>query len=219
MRVFRAIFAIPAILLACPWARAAVFVQSVPFNLSASGTTTTSPLVNSGDLTGTVDPFNPSLGTLSSFDVVWHMTYTLDCVNDASGMGTGSSISCGGNFFLGGTSYDGDGGGNSNGGPPNSSYTAAFQINHSNSFAVAQAGISYNPALLATVTGGSSYPAAYGISITPNLSHVSSWSASAVGSVTVSYNYTAVPEPLSAATVGAGLVAVAVGIRRRQSVR
>jgi hypothetical protein len=211
--------AIPAVLLASLSAHAAVFVQTVPFNLTASGTTSTSALVNSGDLTGTVAPFNPGFGTLTSFNVVWHLTYTLNCVNDASGTGTSSSISCGGTFYLNGTGYDGDGGGNGNGAAPNASYVVTFDLDHSNSFAVDQSGVSYSPALLAAVTGGSSFPVAYSSPTTPNLGHVSSWSASAVGSVQVSYNYTPVPEPLSAAMVGAGLVAVAVGFRRRQPVR
>ena len=219
MRLLPVVVVIPAVLLTSLSARAAVFVQSVPFSLSASGTTTTSPLVNSGDLTGTVDPFNPSLGTLTSFQVVWHMTYTLDWTNDSSGTGTSSSMSGGGSFSINGTSYAGNGGGNGNSGPANASLNTGFVIDESNSFDVAQAGVSYSPALLAAVTGGTSFPVAYGMSTTPSLGNVSSWSASAIGSVAVSYTYTAVPEPLSTGMMTASLLAVVAGIRRRQQAR
>ena len=214
---FRPVFvAIPVVLLTSLSARAAVFVQSLPFNLTASGTTATSPLVNSGDLTASVSPFNPGFGTLTSFSVIWHMAYTLNWTNDSSGENTASSISGGGNYSLNGTSYNGDGGGNGNDGLANESLTTSYTIDDTDSFTVANAGVNYSPALLAAVTGGSSFPIVFDMSVTPNLGNVSSWSASAVGSVKVSYTYTPAPEPLSTGMVTAGLLAVAAGIRRRQ---
>ncbi|HTH46696.1 MAG TPA: PEP-CTERM sorting domain-containing protein [Candidatus Limnocylindria bacterium] len=219
MRLLPVVVAIPAVLLTSLSARAAVFVQSIPFNLSTSGTTTTGPLVSSGDLTGTVDPFNPSLGTLTSFSVVWHMSYTLNWTNDSSGENTESSFSGGGNYSLNGTVYNGDGGGNGNDGPANASLTTSYTIDDNDSFTVANAGVNYSPALLAAVTGGSPFPVVFDMSVTPSLGNVSSWSASAVGSVTVSYTYTAVPEPLSTGMMTASLLAMAAGLRRRQQAR
>ncbi len=219
MRLRPCFVAIPAVLLTSLSAHAAVFVQNFPFNFSASGTTTTSPLVNSGDLTATVSPFNPGFGTLTSFKVVWHMAYNLSWTNDSSGENTESSISGSGVYFINGTDYNGDGGGGGNDGAANEFLTASVTIDDSDSFNVANAGINYSSALLAAVVGGSSFPVAYNVSVTPNLGNVSSWSASAVGSVQVSYTYTPAPEPLSTGLVTAGLLAVAAGIRHRQRAR
>lgn len=192
---------------------AALFVQEVPLSFSASGTTATAVLTDSDDMTVSFNPFNASLGTLNSFRVEWSVTYQLNFVNNSNGA-TGT-ISAGGNYSLAGRSYDGNGDGDGNSGPSGVPLSAGFTVSNNTLFPVADAGVTYDPGLLTAVTGASPFNALWNSATTPSFQDVTSWSASAIGSVKLTYDYTAVPEPADAG-IAAGVVALGavLGLRR-----
>lgn len=213
--------AIPALILTSLSGHAAVFVQTTPFNFSASGSNVASELVPEGALSATVNPFNPGIGTLTSFSVVWSMNYGLEWTNDSSGMETASLMEAGGSLILGGITYGGAGGGSSNGEESGAfeHLSLSFSIAATDTHSSPTVDFSYDPSIWGIVTGGSPFTVAHDITMSPQLGHVSSWSATGVGSVQVSYTYTPAPEPLSTGLATAGLLAVAVGVRHRQRAR
>jgi hypothetical protein len=190
---------------------AALFVQEVPFSFSASGTTATAPLTDAGDFTASFNPFNASLGTLNSFRVEWNVAYQMNFTNSVNG-GNGS-ISASGTYYLGGLGYSGNGGGDGDSGNAGVPLEAGFGVLGDTLFSTSS--ITYNPAILALVTGPDSFDAVWDSSTTPYFEGVAGWSATATGSVKLTYDYTPVPEPADAGIAAAFVAAgVAVGFRR-----
>ena len=90
-----------------------------------------------------------------------------------------------------------------------------------NTYTPANAGITYNPATLAAVTGGSTFNLTFknssGNTAYATYSNVVSATSTFTAGLTVTYNYTAaVPEP-SFAVVGLALAAATVVVRRRRA--
>ena len=177
-------------------------------------------LSNLNGVSFSVNPFNSSLGTLDSFTTVWNLNIT------GSGVGADSSASLtvqyGGTVYVNSSSYNGTGNGDSTGGAGPFT-TLSKSSTMTNTYTVANAGITYDPAILTALTGGSQFSASYsnGTSNTAYATYVNATSATATftAGLTVTYNYTAaVPEP-SFAVVGLALAAGTVVVRRRRAAR
>jgi hypothetical protein len=201
---------------------AGVVTQTFNYTDTKSGTGS-GTLINSNlnGVTFTVNPFNSALGTLDSFTLAWSISMTGDGVGDAGG--GGMSIGYGGSAFVNTTTYNGigNGAGTSGIGPFS---TLSKSDSMTNAYTVANAGVTYDPVILAAITGGSTFSMSYknGSSNTAYASYTNVVSATSTftAGLTVTYNYTAapaaVPEP-SVAVVGLALAAATVVVRRRRA--
>jgi hypothetical protein len=174
---------------------------------------------NSNGLIGTgFNPFNSSLGTLRSFQIDWTVTITASGTTSASGGNLSQSL--GGSLLLNTTNYGGMGGGNNTGGGPNVPIgPISANATDTKSWLVSEAGTSYDAALLATVTGGSTFDLKF---VSPDkTSYATMASVNSVmnGSVTLTYTYdpapNPVPEPTSMA-IGSVLFTGLIAMRRRR---
>ena len=209
----------------CGSSNAGVVTQTFNFTDTKSGAGSGTFInANSSGATFTVNPFNTSLGTLDSFTFAWSLGMTGNGVGDAGG---GSmSISYGGTTYVNTTSYNGGGAGDSTGGIGTFS-TLSKSSSITNNFTPANAGSTYDPAILATVTGGSAFSMSYNNGPSAdtaysNYTNVVSATSTFTTDLTVTYNYTgapaSVPEP-SFAVAGAALAAAMVVVRRRRAAR
>lgn len=161
-------------------------------------------------------PFDSSLGTLESFTISLALDYDGFQTNGA--IGSGFSISSGGSITLDGIDVSGTGNGSGNGGAPFSNISATVPINFSHPLLVADAGDTYDPAILTAVQGGSPFEVRFehNPSISPADDATSFRYEVREGSqISLTYNYEPIPEPGSA-TLGllAGLFALAQRRRR-----
>jgi hypothetical protein len=190
-------------------------VQTFPFNFSNSGD---SPLViaNNGDFSGQAQPFNPLLGPLVSFEIAWNITMTgAGIAGDPSGTIGSSGASAG--YYFAGVGYSGNGNGNGDSGPLDEPLSFSFNIVSSHLFLVSNAGVTYDPAMLDAVVGGSSFPILWdtGYSVSANNAH--SLSGTAIGSLKLTYTY--LPEASTNFAMGLAFAAVGgVVWRRRKAV-
>jgi hypothetical protein len=197
---------------------AGVVTQVKNFNDTQSGSGA-GTFVHSGTagLSDSFNPFDSSLGTLDSFSIAWVVALNANGSADAGG-GT-VQVQMGGSFYVDTNSYSGGGGGDNTGSGPFGTFrTVTAVVTNTQSFLVSNAGVSYNPAILASVTGGTPFQLSYGSGsnvITTSYSGTSSVTAVMTGSATLTYNYTAapVPEP-SSMLIGGSLFAGVAGMRR-----
>ncbi|MEI7900901.1 MAG: hypothetical protein WCK89_11655 [bacterium] len=186
--------------------RAATATQSANFSASNAGSlyngSGSTNLVESGFFSADMQPFNAALGTLQSFTVKWEVSGLL------SGTGGPEGGSASGNFtnpdgcyfMIAGGIHGGGGGGNGNGAGPGQSFEVIFPatgpIFSEQTFTVANAGVSYDPAILAAITGTSSFPVAFTSAANVSYGNVVNLAASVSGKVTFTYTY----EPASGGT-------------------
>lgn len=148
----------------------------------------------------TVQPFNTALGTLTSTTIVWASTASFSgTVGAAPGTG-GTSFSFGGSYFVDGATYGGNGTDDRGGG--NSGETFSVNIasyGNTDLFPTSNAGVTYNPAILADFIGTNPYPISY-LGSNPGSSpyrfdytNIASGSASFTTTASVSYDYVAAP--------------------------
>ena len=169
---------------------------------------------NSGNDVATVLSFDTNLGTLDSVDVNWDWGVSFSGVTGASGGNVG--LNMGGNTYLGTTGYGGTGTGGGSGAAPNTPFSAeAPQVFVRTNFTAAGAGVTYNPAIWAMISGNSSYTAklAHGDSA-QTYTGLASGTFTANADLVVTYNYTAVPEPSACALLGLGVLGLAARRRR-----
>lgn len=206
-------------------ASAATLLQTRSFTIDESYTAVTGPtqVFDDNYLSGTVDPFNGSLGTLESFTLTWTLSgnYTGPLANP----GGATSIGYNGDFLIQGLTFptsangDGSGGGGFGGGGAggtivNIAFTSpAAPTSFTRTFFVSGAGSDYDAAILTAVLGGSPLTLKWNtaLSITGNFDTLD---VDGAGSVQLTYNYTAVPEP-SAALLGLAAAGF-IGLRRRR---
>jgi len=173
-----------------------------------------------------VNPFDTSLGTLTSFSMAWSLVASTNFTvapppgNRGGGSASGS---VGGGFLVGGKSagMGGSGGGGTGAGPGGSgSYN--WVMDRSRTWLAAQAGVTYDPALLALVTGSTPFDLRWD-TVQPYAlfaSNVVDLVGTLAVDVTMQYDYTpasvppAVPEPGSLALVAAAGLAGLVRRRR-----
>jgi hypothetical protein len=180
-------------------------VQTFPFNFSNSGD---GPLtvVNNGDFSGQAQPFNPLLGPLVSFEIAWDLTMTgAGIAGNPSGTIGSSGASAG--FYFAGVGYSGNGGGNGESGPMGDSLSFSFNILDSDLFLASNAGVTYDPAMLAAVLGGSSFPILWDTGYGVSASNAHTLSGTAIGSLKLTYTYL----PEASTNVAMGLAFAAVG--------
>jgi hypothetical protein len=204
----------------CGLGHAATVSRTVNFSDTVSTSGTGEILhADSNGLIGTgFNPFVSSLGTLTSFQIDW--TVTIVASGTTSATGGNLSQSLGGALFLNTTSYSGMGNGNNTGGGANLPIgPISATATDTNSFLVSEAGTSYNPALLAAVTGGSSFDLKFVSSVETSYTTMASVNSVMNGSVTLTYTYdpapNPVPEPTSLA-IGSVLFTGLIAMRRRR---
>lgn len=143
--------------------------------------------------TANFEPFDASLGTLQSFTVRCRLNGALVGVaGDAEGTGSASS-GFGGAFSIGGAAFDGTGGPGGNGvADAGSPLEVAIGIpDYERNLTVANAGVSYDPAILAAVTGNAPYPISFntGGGVMVNFANVADLQASLGGMISITYIY------------------------------
>lgn len=199
--------------------QAATVSRTVNFSNTISGSG--SGAIQNADGNGLIgtnfNPFDNSLGTLQSFQVLWTVSVTASGVSSASQNGSLTS-SLSGTVYFSTSSYAGFGGGQNASGVPGSSISATGTGTNNKFFLVSDANVNYDPFILATVTGGSLFDLSFssgGISTTigTTFNDMASISSEMTGSVTLTYFYAAsgVPEPTSFAIVSVlctGLIAM-----------
>lgn len=201
--------------------QAATVVQTVEFDYSDSYVLPAGESVSHVDATffsGSFLPFSASLGTLESITISWVVENTVSGNTNASG--NTPQLSFGSSLYVNASSYSGMGGGGSTGGPPGTPFSMPANTSNTTTLQVADFGGSYDPAILAAITGVDSYDVSYPSAITlANLSaHDMAFDVVTSGTVTVTYNYAAVPEPASCAAL-VGLVALGFVASRRRGQR
>jgi hypothetical protein len=143
--------------------------------------------------TANFEPFDSSLGTLQSFTVRCRLNGALvGMAGDAEGTGSASS-GFGGAFSIGGAAFDGTGGPGGNGvADAGSPLEVAIGIpDYERNLTVANAGVSYDPAILAAITGNAPYPISFntGGGVMVNFANVADLQASLGGMISITYIY------------------------------
>lgn len=191
-------------------------VQTFPFNFSNSGSAGPLTIVSVGDFTATAQPHDTGIGPLVSFQIDWDITFsgTGIATDDGASIGSGS---VGGAYELNGISYNGNGGSNGDGGALSEPLSFTFNVSDSSTYLASNAGITYNPGLLAAVTGATTFPLEWTSQYALGASSATSLTGSAIGSVRLTYTYL----PEASTNVAMGLAFAAVGgvvWRRRKAV-
>jgi hypothetical protein len=154
----------------------------------------------------TVQPFNAALGTFTSATVVWSTTAAFTgTVGTESGTGN-ASFSFSGTYDVDGAPYFGNGSGNGNVGNPGDTFsTSVASFGSSRLFLASDAGVNYDPNILADFIGANAYPIAYSNAANPSSSpngfyytNISSGSAVFTTTATVTYDYVAAPSVAAA---------------------
>lgn len=198
---------------------AGVVTQVKNFNDTQSGSGAgTFVHAGPGGLSDSFNPFNSSLGTLDSFSIAWVIDLTSSGTAGADG---GSlQVQMGGTFLVNTASYNGGGDGDSSGNGPFSVLpTINANLTNTSNFLVSNAGVTYDPQILASVTGNTPFQLSFSNgdnnAVYTNYTGAASVSAVMASSVTLTYNYTGapVPEP-SSMLIGGSLFAGVAGMRR-----
>jgi hypothetical protein len=189
-------------------ARAAVQEQSAPFTYNNAGHlisgTGAGQLMDGAVSQGTFTPFNPALGTLTSCTVTFTATAEISGTADAlAGMDGSVSATLGGSFFLDGRAFNGTGNGMA---PvtaaPGSPLAATLVVDgFSYTFRPENAGQSYDPAILQSLTGSAAFPLEFRPSgNTVTYSNAVDLAVSVNGVLKLTYEY--VPAPVVPAITG-----------------
>jgi hypothetical protein len=177
---------------------AATATQSANLSASNAGSlyngTGSANLVNSGFFSTDMLPFKASLGTLQSFTVKWEVGGLLSATSGPAGGNASGTL--GGTFMINGCGYSGGGGGNGNGAGPDQPFDVIFpmpSIVSEQTFSVADAGVGYDPAILAAVTNATPLAVSFDSAATVTYGTVVNLAASVTGKVSLTYTYAPPP--------------------------
>lgn len=195
---------------------AATVVQSFPFSdnqiLTASGTQVSAPYFSAS-----AQPFNSSLGTLTSFTIVWDVDVAATITAAPTDGFSASASGFGGTFLVNSIGYNGTGSGGGQGVGPGATDSFTFGINSSQEFLVSNAGVTYDPTILNFVTGASPLELTWDTGLSWDLTGTGSLDSTITGSVTITYDYVASPIPEPSSTVAiAGLCGAGLVVLRRR---
>lgn len=156
--------------------------------------------------TFSVQPFNASLGTLTKTTIVWATTAAFNgTIGSAAGNGS-ASFSFGGTYYVDGVSYAGNGSGNGGGGNPSDTFSVSIaSYGDTEEFLTSNAGVTYDPNILADFIGALAFPITYENTSNPGNSpyrfaytNISSGSACFTTTASVTYDYVAAPSAAAA---------------------
>ena len=163
----------------------------------------------SSTITATFDKFDPTLGVLTDASFAYDYRLNVTATTGPNG-GTVSGVA-GGPFEINDQARGGSGNGGSASGSPNTMAVVPFPVGGTQAADAADL-----PGLIATGPGQSNtfdYDLRADIRFDPQMSATASCNVTGASSVTVTYTFTAVPEPTSLALLGLG--GVAPLLRRR----
>ncbi|MGE9269047.1 MAG: PEP-CTERM sorting domain-containing protein [Verrucomicrobiales bacterium] len=169
-------------------------------------------------LSATFNPYAGNPGDLVSFTVEWSLTFSGTQLNSVGGSGGGISVSASGTFYFEDMGYNGNIYGNGNGGGPGQTVNTSFMVSEEDVFLAANAGSTYNPAILSLVTGTDPFELNWGETggaigaVSPSVD-VDSFSAQINPGSYVRLTYEAVPEPSATFLC---LLGTACALRRRR---
>ncbi|MGB0544584.1 MAG: PEP-CTERM sorting domain-containing protein [Longimicrobiales bacterium] len=154
-------------------------------------------------------PFDTALGTLESWTDVWSITLTtsLTCSENCA-----ADISAGGAFSFAGVFHNGAGTGASGGSPPGGTPVVSASLEQTHSFLRSDVNVLFDPRILLAVEGASTFPVAWSTAV-PLRASGGAGTFSVVGTLTLTYDYTPVPEPSTALLMGIGLAGLARWLR------
>lgn len=199
-------------------AQAATLVQSQTFTTSRSysGNMGGDSFPTKAVFSATINPFDPSLGTLQSFTVSWVLTGSVSGMGGASGTGV-ATLSVGGSASLNGSYFASVSGGATVPVTANQPFSSAVSMSTplENTYTVPYPG-TYNPALLAAVTGTAPVLFVWDGTYSMSYSNVApvNYNTNAVAVVTYTYAPAAVPE---ASVLGLGVIGGLTLLRRRRA--
>lgn len=161
--------------------------------------------------TADFEPFDESLGTLESFTIRCNIGGLLQGVGgDAEPTGTASS-GFGGAFSIGGATFDGTG---TSPVDPEFADTGAplevpmGSIDYERNLTVANAGVTYDPAIVTTLTGNAPFPISFntGGGVMVTFTNVADLQASMSGTISITYVYQPVAGGTSETLTVTGIV-------------
>jgi hypothetical protein len=161
--------------------------------------------------TAEFEPFDESLGTLESFTIRCNISGLLQGLGgDAEPTGTAAS-GYGGAFSIGGATFDGTG--TSPVEPVFADTGASLEvpmgsIDYERNLTVANAGVTYDPAIVTTLTGDAPFPISFntGGGVMVSYSNVADLQASLSGTISITYVYQAVAGGTSESLTVTGIV-------------
>ena len=150
-------------------------------------------LVSPGYFNATLEPFSAGLGTLQSFTLKCELEGQLAGSVGSEGESGAVQASMGGAFAIGGNTFTGTGGG---GGSLDDVFFAGQPIDvpftiapFEQTLQVADAGAMYNPAILASITGGAPFSLDFSSGVNVQYVNVADLAASFDATITLVYNY------------------------------
>lgn len=215
----RKIWALGLVLSGVSALQAETVVQTVHFDETATYTGATSDvqLVDESFFVGTFDPFDGSLGTLTGFVIEWSLENTATGNLGASG-GSVTLVLVGPLTFNGGTYQFITPVVDTIAGAPNTPISLSLPFGQTDTFLVSGAGSDYDSAFLDAVMGDAPFTLAFGSAVSFSVAGSATFDAATLGTVTLTYNYTPVPEPSTyVAFAGVFMLGVAVWHRRRRA--
>lgn len=176
---------------------AATAPQPANFNHSNAGNlyqgTGQQDLVTPGFFSATLQPFDPSLGTLQSFTIKCELDGQLSGSVGGGGDSGAVQASMGGAFLIDGNGFYGTGGGGGSLEDPfftGQPIEVPFFIPPMDfTLLVSEAGSAWNPAILSSITGASPYTLFFTSGVHVQYQNVANLSASFTATITLVYNY------------------------------